>query len=168
MSGIISLNFRIHGSTIDEEVFVIEIPKEKKVDMLKPLVKKRLAPLTNNVPSTKINLQTASGMRMKAMAKISNYYDRDINEDEIHVLTKAIYPLCEEAELRVSNSCKAKKSGIRLKPFIINLKLKTINENLEFWLDSTKAIYPLCEEAELRVSNSCKAKKSGIRLVRFG
>ncbi|RHZ81990.1 hypothetical protein Glove_115g96 [Diversispora epigaea] len=82
--------------------------------------------------------------------------------------TKAIYPLCEEAEFRVSNSCKAKKSGIRLKPFIINLKLKTINENLEFWLDSTKAIYPLCEEAEFRVSNSCKAKKSGIRLVRFG
>jgi hypothetical protein len=86
MFGIISLNFRIHGDENDEEVFVIEIPKEKKVDMLKPLVKKRLAPLTNNVPSTKINLQTAGGMRMKAMTKISKYYDRDINEDEIHVL----------------------------------------------------------------------------------
>ncbi|RHZ51237.1 hypothetical protein Glove_481g113 [Diversispora epigaea] len=76
-SCIISLNFRIHGDENDEEVFVIEIPKEKKIAR---------APLTNNVPSTKINLQMAGGMRMKVMTKISKYYDRDINEDEIHVL----------------------------------------------------------------------------------
>ena len=86
MADNISLNFRIHDSTNDEEIFVIEISKEKKVDMLKPLVKKRLAPLANNIPSTRINLQTMGGMRMKAMAKISKYFNGDIDEDKIHVL----------------------------------------------------------------------------------
>ena len=72
--------------TNDEEIFVIEISKEKKVDMLKPLVKKRLAPLADKIPSTQIDLQTMGGMRMKAMTKISKYFNENINEDEIHVL----------------------------------------------------------------------------------
>src|SRR2546421_2088291 len=67
MADNISLNFRIHDNTNDDEIFVIEISKEKKVDMLKPLVKKRLAPLANDIPSTQINLQTMGGMRMRAM-----------------------------------------------------------------------------------------------------
>ena len=54
--------------------------------MLKPLVKKRLAPLTNDIPSTQINLQTMGGMRMRAMTKISKYFNENINENEIHVL----------------------------------------------------------------------------------
>ncbi|CAG8532766.1 6905_t:CDS:2 [Ambispora leptoticha] len=61
MTDNISLNFRIH-------------------------VKKRLASLTNGIPSTQINLQTMDEMRMKAMTKISKYLNENINEDEIHVL----------------------------------------------------------------------------------
>ena len=72
MTDNIILNFRIHGNTNDKEIFF----KVKKVDMLKPLVKKRLVPLANDIPSTQINLQTMDGMRMEAMTNISKYSTR--------------------------------------------------------------------------------------------
>ena len=45
---IYSLNLYFHDSQNDNEIFVIEISREKKVDSLKPIIKKRLAPLFYN------------------------------------------------------------------------------------------------------------------------
>ena len=85
---IISLNLSIHDSHNDNEIFVIEISKEKKVDSLKPIVKKRLAPLFNHIPSTKINLRMNHPQDERSMqptTPISKYFPENLNKDIIHI-----------------------------------------------------------------------------------
>ncbi|CAG8616217.1 4897_t:CDS:2, partial [Acaulospora morrowiae] len=89
---IYSLNLRINNSQDDNEIFVIEIPKEKKVDMLKPIVKKRLSPLFDYIPSTKIKLcmNHPQGERsMQPTIEISKYFQRAPDPDNIHIF---VYP----------------------------------------------------------------------------
>ncbi|PKK58548.1 hypothetical protein RhiirC2_796134 [Rhizophagus irregularis] len=85
---IISLNLRIHDNQNDNEIFVIEISRGKKVDSLKPIVKKRLAPLFDRIPSTKINLlwnHPNDEKRMQATTPISNYFTENLDENMIHI-----------------------------------------------------------------------------------
>src|SRR5947209_10328482 len=53
---IVNLHLRIHDNQQENETFVIKISKQKKVDSLRPIIKKRLAPLFDHVPSTQICL----------------------------------------------------------------------------------------------------------------
>ena len=85
---IYTLNLRIHDSQNDNEIFVIEISREKKVDSLKPIVKKRLAPLFNDIPSTKIDLRMnhPQGERsMQPTVPISNYFQGVPSPNDIHI-----------------------------------------------------------------------------------
>src|SRR5687768_2343394 len=85
---IYSLNLRIHDSQNDNEIFVIEISREKKVDSLKPIVKKRLAPLFDHIPSTQIDLcmNHLQGERsMQPTASISNYFQGIPDPNDIHI-----------------------------------------------------------------------------------
>ncbi|CAG8773806.1 21499_t:CDS:2 [Gigaspora margarita] len=54
---IVSLNCIVTGSKHEYEVFTIEISNDKKYELLKHMVKKRLAPLFDSIPSTQIILR---------------------------------------------------------------------------------------------------------------
>jgi hypothetical protein len=85
---IISLNLRIHDSESVNEIFVIEISRGKKVDSLKPIVKKRLVPLFDQIPSTRINLRLNHPQdvrSMQATTPISKYFSENLDENVIHI-----------------------------------------------------------------------------------
>ncbi|CAG8753860.1 8906_t:CDS:1, partial [Acaulospora morrowiae] len=86
MPDIVSLNFQIDGNNNENEVFTIEISNDKKVDALKPIVKKRLAPLFDTIPSTQIKLSlTPNGGSMKPTVRISKFFNGNPDENEIYV-----------------------------------------------------------------------------------
>src|SRR3954451_21141361 len=85
---IISLNLRIHDSQNENEIFVIEISREKKVNSLKPIVKKQLAPLFDHISSTKINLRMnypQDERSMQPTTPISKFFPENLNKDMIHI-----------------------------------------------------------------------------------
>ncbi|CAG8802514.1 9475_t:CDS:1, partial [Racocetra fulgida] len=56
----------------EDEIFTIEISKDKKYELVKDMVKNRLAPFFNSVPSTKIRLSLSPGGHViKPMCRIS-------------------------------------------------------------------------------------------------
>ncbi|CAG8723000.1 1009_t:CDS:1, partial [Acaulospora morrowiae] len=70
MINIVSLNFQIDENNNENEVFTIEIYKDKKVDALKPIVKKQLTFLFDTIPSTQIKLSLIpSSGSMKSTVK---------------------------------------------------------------------------------------------------
>ena len=96
-SNIITLNIRFDDNEKvgrkTDETFVIEISNEKKVDALRPIIKKRLAPLFDNIPSTKIRLFSdyppGTTRTMEPKDLISTYFSDNPNYDDHHISVKA-------------------------------------------------------------------------------
>ena len=89
---VFSLNLHIRDSQNDNEIFIIEISRKKKVDSLKPIVKKRLAPLFDHIPSTQIDLRMnhPQGERsMQPTTSISNFFQGVPDPNDIHIF---VYP----------------------------------------------------------------------------
>ncbi|KAF0562278.1 hypothetical protein F8M41_000054 [Gigaspora margarita] len=84
---IVSLNCIVAGSKYEYEVFTIEISNDKKYELLKHMVKKRLAPLFNSVLSTQIVLRPPPPNRriFKPMTKISQDFTTSPNENGIYI-----------------------------------------------------------------------------------
>ncbi|CAG8722703.1 32473_t:CDS:1, partial [Racocetra persica] len=79
---IINLNCLVSGSSSENEVFTIEISDDKKYELLKHMVKKRLAPLFDSIPSTQIILRSSpNGIIFKPMIKISKDFTSTPDEN---------------------------------------------------------------------------------------
>ncbi|KAF0424751.1 hypothetical protein F8M41_006444 [Gigaspora margarita] len=64
-----------NGNYSDDEIFTIEISNDKKYELLKHMVKKRLAPFFDSTPSTKIRLRLSSGANdIKPLIRISDHF----------------------------------------------------------------------------------------------
>ncbi|CAG8802579.1 24272_t:CDS:2, partial [Cetraspora pellucida] len=84
---IYTLNLCINKSHEDDDIFVIDIPKNKKADSLKPIIKKRLAPFFDHIPSTKIKLyKNGSDEKMNPTTIISEYFSSVPDSERIHIL----------------------------------------------------------------------------------
>ncbi|CAG8517108.1 22087_t:CDS:2, partial [Cetraspora pellucida] len=83
---IYTLNLCINKSYCEDDIFVIDISKNKKVDSLKPIIKKRLAPLFDHIPSTKITLyKNGSEEKMNPTTIISEYFPSVPDSECIHI-----------------------------------------------------------------------------------
>ena len=96
-TNIITLNVRFDDNEKvgrkTDETFVIEISNEKKVDALRPIIKKRLAPLFDNIPSTKIMLfldyPPGTTRAMEPKDPIFTYFPENPNYDDHHISVQA-------------------------------------------------------------------------------
>ncbi|CAG8748472.1 3300_t:CDS:1, partial [Dentiscutata erythropus] len=70
----------------ENETFTIEISDDKKYELLKHMVKKRLAPLFDSIPSTQITLRSSAGCNIfKPMIRISEDFTTSPDENSIHI-----------------------------------------------------------------------------------
>ncbi|CAG8826711.1 11923_t:CDS:1, partial [Dentiscutata erythropus] len=70
----------------ENETFMIEISNDKKYELLKHIVKKRLVPLFDSIPSTQITLRSsANGPIYKPMVRISKDFADSPDENGLHI-----------------------------------------------------------------------------------
>ncbi|CAG8755637.1 2562_t:CDS:1, partial [Racocetra persica] len=82
---IINLNCLVSGSS-ENETFTIEISNDKKYELLKHIVKKRLASLFDSIPSTQITLcSSANGSIYKPIVRISKDFADSPDENGLHI-----------------------------------------------------------------------------------
>ncbi|CAG8694277.1 40614_t:CDS:2 [Gigaspora margarita] len=84
---IINLNCVVSGKNSENETFTIEISNDKKYELLKHMVKERLAPLFDSIPSTQITLRSSpnNGPIFKPMIRISQDFTTSPDENGIHI-----------------------------------------------------------------------------------
>ncbi|CAG8669781.1 13576_t:CDS:1, partial [Cetraspora pellucida] len=82
---IINLNCLVSGSS-ENETFTIKISNDKKYELLKHMVKKRLAPLFDSIPSIQITLRSsANSLIYKPMVRISKDFADSPDENGLQI-----------------------------------------------------------------------------------
>ncbi|CAG8612408.1 13030_t:CDS:1, partial [Racocetra fulgida] len=73
-----------NGTHSEDEIFTIEISNDKKYELLKHMVKERLAPFFDSVPSTKIRLRLSpNGNNIKPLIRISDDFPTSPSEEDL-------------------------------------------------------------------------------------
>ncbi|CAG8728341.1 17438_t:CDS:2, partial [Racocetra persica] len=148
MADIVSLNFQIDGNNNENEVFTIEISNDKKVDALKPIVKKRFAPLFDTIPSTQIKLSLTPNDEYRnlgfsfGIASLLADFAEELQEQKIRSFSS--YKTLEELK---DVPRKYKVNGEEI------TSIKQFNPVFEEIDDDDKALDQCMNEITLRLSN---------------